>query len=103
MRQPTVDELFDKIENKKLDNEIKEIIKDKVINEDVKMPNTKESINDSNGIVEVRYGDEIYKTWTVKLICPLITEFLKGIYPYSLAVRGLTDIVVFDNTENTIT
>lgn len=52
-------------------------------------------INESNEIIEVRYGDKIYKTWTVKLITPLITKFLKGLYPDSLAVRGLTDIVIF--------
>ena len=61
-----------------------------------------EQTNESNGIVEIKYGNEIYKTWTVKLISPLITKFLKGIYPDSLAIRGLTDIVVFDNKSDEI-
>ena len=52
--------------------------------------------NDENGIVEIIYEDDIYKTWTVKLILPHINKYLKRIYPDSLMVRGLTDIIVFD-------
>ncbi len=105
MRQPTVDEMFDKLENKELNSEMKEIVENETLTEDTNTSVIKENnehINKSNEIVEVRYGDEIYKTWTVKLICPLITEFLKGMYPDSLAVRGLTDIVVFDNKSDDI-
>ena len=55
-----------------------------------------------NGTVEVKYGNEIYRTWKVEFIRPLITKFLKGIYPESLIIRGLTDIVVFDGKSDDI-
>ncbi len=102
MRQPTVMDYFNKMEIQESNGETKEIIKDKVINEDVKIPNTKESINDSNGIVEVKYGNEIYKTWKVEFIRPFIYRYLKERYPDSLIVREISkiDITVFDNLSN---
>ena len=66
------------------------------------MTENTEQINELSGIVEVRYGNEIYKTWTVKLISPFVIKSLKEKYPDSLAVRGLTDIVVFDNKSDDI-
>ena len=51
-----------------------------------------EQINESNGIVEVRYGNEIYRTWKVEFIRPFIFKFLKEKTPESLIVRELNDI-----------
>ena len=81
------------VENGKLKHKVK-------LEESVKLEekiNTKENtqINKSNEIVEIRYGNDSYRTWKVKFISLLVTKFLKGIYPNSLIVRGLTDIVVF--------
>lgn len=56
----------------------------------------------NNGIVEVKYENGIYKTWTVTLVRPLITKFLKEKYPDSLIISefGKIDITVFDNILN---
>ena len=61
-----------------------------------------EQINNSDGIVEIRYGNEIYKTWTVKLIKPFIFKFLKEKYIDSLIIYEINriDIVIFDNITN---
>jgi len=61
-----------------------------------------EQINNSDGIVEVKYGDEIYKTWKVKFIRPLITNFLKEKYYDSLIIPEINkiDITIFDNITN---
>ncbi len=55
-------------------------------------------INESNGIVEVKYGNEIYKTWTINLIMPLIIKFLNEKYPDSLILPELNkiDLVVIN-------
>lgn len=91
MTQPKIEDYI--IDNKTLKSNVNLLIK---IEEPKKIKENIEQINESNGIVEVRYGNEVYKTWTVELILPLVTKFLKGLYPDSLIVRGLTDIVVFD-------
>jgi len=63
-----------------------------------------ENVNDQNGIVEVKYGNEVYKTWTVELIRPLITKFLKEKYLDSFIVNELNhiDITVFNNISKDI-
>ncbi len=104
MRQPTVDELFDKLENKKSDNEIKEIVENESINESVNILDNKEIMTDSNGIVEVKYGNEVYRIWKVEFIRPLIKMFLKKEYPDSVIVRELNkiDLTIFDNKSDEI-
>ncbi len=78
-------------------NDEKKIELNSEIRNDIKENN--EQINDFNGIVEVRYGNEIYRTWKVEFIRPLIIKFLKEKYPDSLIVREFSkiDITVFNN------
>ncbi len=61
-----------------------------------------EHINESNEIIEIRYGDEIYKNWKVKFIRPYIYKFLKEVYPNSIIAREINqiDITIFDNITN---
>jgi len=58
-----------------------------------------EKTNDSTEIKEIKNKNGIYKTWTVKLIRPLVIKFLKTKYPDSLIPRELNDIdlVILDN------
>lgn len=62
------------------------------------------STNNINKIVEVKYKNDTYKTWTVKSIRPLITNFLKEKYPNSIIVPEINviDITIFDNNSNEI-
>jgi len=46
----------------------------------------------SNGIIEVKYGNEVYKTWTLKLGYPIIKKFIKEICIDSLIIQELNDI-----------
>ena len=55
-----------------------------------------------NDIVEIKYGNEIYKTWTVKPIRPLVTKYLKTLYPESLVIRGIVDVMMFDKKSDEI-
>lgn len=61
-------------------------------------------INKHNGIIEVKIWNEIYKTWTVKLIRPLVTNFLKTKFPDSLIVPEIDniDITIFNKKTNEI-
>ena len=100
MRQPTIDELFDKLENEESINEIKESMKDKIITKDISVTvNKTDELYNENKFVEVKKGNEIYRTWKVKFIRPLIIKFLKELYPDSLIVREVNkiDITLFDN------
>lgn len=98
MKQSIVMDLFDKMENKELNNEIKKIEEDKVTSENENVSDIKEIMTNLNGIVEVRYGDKIYKIWKVKFIRPLIKKILKEKYLYSLVVRELNgvDLTIID-------
>lgn len=97
-------DLFDKFENKESNGEIKEIVKDEIMFENVNTSVTKEVITDPNGIVGVRYGNEIYRTWKVEFIRPFIYSFLKERCPSSLLVREVNDIdvTVFNKKSNRI-
>jgi len=61
-----------------------------------------EQINELNGIVEIIYGNEIYRTWKVTFIRPFIIKFLKDRHPDSLISREINkiDITVFDYNKN---
>ncbi len=80
------------------------IIKEKGVKTENANKHTKNSefMNELNGIVEVRYGDNIYKTWKVKFIIQYIIKFLKEKYPNSIAVHELNkiDIVLLNNQSN---
>ena len=60
--------------------------------------NIDKQINESNKFVEVTYGNDIYITWKVKYIRPLITKFLKEKYSDSIIVPeiNLIDITIFN-------
>lgn len=63
---------------------------------------TEEHFNEINRITEIRYGNETYKIWSVKLINSLVVKFLKEKYPNSLIVRGIIDYTIFDNKSDDI-
>ena len=60
--------------------------------------------NNLNGIVEAKYKNGIYKTWTVELIRPFVIKYLKELYPISVIVRELNDIdiTIVDEKSNDI-
>ncbi len=64
-----------------------------------------EQINEIDGIIEVKYGNEIYKTWKVEFIKPFIIKFLKEINPNSLISPEIDkiDITIFNNKIDKIT
>lgn len=69
MRQPTIMDLFDKIEIQESNNEIKEIVENETVPENANISDVKEVINNSDGIVEIKYGNENYKgeiKWSIK-------------------------------------
>ena len=57
-----------------------------------------------DGIVEVIYDNETYKTWNLKLAYSIITKFLKEKYQNSLIIPELNkiDLILFDNILNDI-
>ena len=61
-------------------------------------------INEYDGIIEVKYRNEIYKTWKVKFIKPFVIKFLKEKRPYSLIAPEIDkiDTTVFDNETDDI-
>jgi len=64
-----------------------------------------EKINKLNGIIEIKGSCEIYKSWSLKSIYPLIINIIKEKYPDSLVLPELNDIdlTIIDNkTDNII-
>jgi len=76
----------------------KKVIKENVIEEN------DDQISELNGIIEVRYGNVIYKVWKVEFIKQFMLNFLKEKYPNSLIIRELNDIdfTIFDKESNNI-
>ena len=105
MTQHELNYYMDKVSSA-MPNEIKKYIQDeeeKIVTENVNITiDEKELFNDSNEIIEIKYGNEIYKTWTVKLISPLVVKACKERYPDSLVIRGIIDYVIFDNKSDDI-
>jgi len=103
-KQPTIDELFDKFENKESNKETYKYKEDEPTSDNIKMTNIEKIPCDSNGIVEVRYGNEVYRTWKVEFIRPLTIKFLKGKYPESIVIRELNniDITIIDKKTDEI-
>jgi len=80
----------------KLNYDIENIEEEKYIEEN------EEQFDKLNGIIEIKYGNEIYKIWSVKLINSLVIKACKERYPNSLIVRGIIDYVIFDSISNDI-
>lgn len=62
-------------------------------------------IDNLNGFIEVKYGNETYKSWKVEFIRSFIYKFIKEKYPDSLIIHELNkiDLVIIDKkTENQI-
>ncbi len=104
MRQPTIDELFDRIYLPESNRETDKYKENEIVSESVNIINVKEIPFDTNGIVEVRYGNEIYRTWKVEFIRPYIIKFLKEKYPDSLIIQELNkiDFTLIDNNSDEI-
>ncbi len=51
-----------------------------------------------NETIEIKYGNEIYITWKVEFIIPLVKRFLKEKHPKSLISRGINkiDFIIFN-------
>ncbi len=92
MRQPTIMELISKIENKELNNETKESIKNKVIIEMKENNNklNKEMYNER--VEEIVINNIKYTPWLVEFIKPFIIKYLKTKLPSSLIAREINDI-----------
>ncbi len=101
MTQPTIMDCFNRLTIPESNNETEEYIEEITL-ENPYISDVKEIINDSNKIVEVRYGNEIYRTWKVEFIRPFIYKFLKEKVPNCLLVREINkiDITIFDNIKN---
>ncbi len=63
-----------------------------------------EENDNKNNINEICINNIIYKTWSVELIRPFITNFLKEKYPKSLILSEINkiDILLLDNESNEI-
>jgi len=104
-KQPTIDELFNKIELPELNNKIDEFTDDKVMYENIETLDIKKVITNLNGIVEVVINNVTYKTWMVELIKPHIIKFLEHRYLDSLIVFELNNIditVIIKKTDEII-
>ncbi len=61
-------------------------------------------IDKLNGIIEIKYGNEIYRIWKVEFIRPYIFKFLKEKYIDSIIIPeiNLIDDTIFDNKSDNI-
>ena len=92
----------DKVKQQSKTDEKTEIDESTKMDKKIGLEKSINQLNESSGVVEVKYGDETYNFWTVKLIKPFIIKSLKEKRPFSLTIPELNkiDITIFDNNKN---
>jgi len=89
-----------------IDFEIEQDISDGLFTETVNTYFDEHKIGNpiQNGIIDVKYGNNIYKIWNIKHITQQTIDFLKNNYPNSLILPEINhiDFTIFDNNSDDI-